>query len=446
MNLFSKQSNRDEESVKSTPLMFVPGEYFFIERISIPEEVLPKDLDSFLEIRLEGISPFPLDQLYWGYIHDQLERSLFLYAMYVGRLTLEEKERVLGDEVSYVFPSFIVGFGYKYSEPTINLIVSGTSISAIYWNSDNLPMQVETIGIGEFEDKGREVLLKNLDLEGYVVEAGYWNLEKAEILADRSVRFESSYHAEGASKPDHIFILNEKKGATWNADIRPKELTKVKHKEQRINRILWIATLACLLAFGILVVGEVLAFTGKAYLNTKKALVAKQAPRVKIIEGQESLAQKIEQISQNYYTPFRMLELLNTSRPKKVYFTSVTLGNQNNLVIDGVAASVDDLNKYTEDLNASGLVEKHEVGQIVSRQGRVTFKMDVKFKMSEVRESAETIEPKAQAPEKTEQPIEKSEQAVQTVEPIKQEVEPIDQSTERVGQTTEPVVEESDTE
>lgn len=395
LNFFLKKFHREEESDGSTSLMVIPGEYFFVERLVVPEEVHAKDLSSFLEIRLEGISPFPLDQLYWGYLYNQTEKSLFLYAMYIGRLTLEEKERILGEEVSYVFPSFIAGFGHQYSEPTINFISSEQSISAIYWEKDaSLPMQIETVKFEEFENTGREELLKSLNVDGYLVERGYWKLEKAAILGNRSVRFESSYYSEGDEQPkaNHLFILNEKKAATWNADIRPKALTHAKYKEQKINRIVWIATLSALLAFGVLVIGEIMGLGGTVYLNAKKAQVVRQAAKVKLIEGQESLAQKIEQISQNFYTPFQMLEILNNSRPKNVYFTSVNLSNQNNLVIEGVAASVDDLNKYTEDLHATGLIENYEVGQIASRQGRVTFKMDVKFNVAKVQESEEAIQ------------------------------------------------------
>lgn len=427
-NFFLKKLYRaDEESEVNIPLMFVPGEYFFAERIFVPEEVLEKDLDSFLEIRLEGISPFPLDQLYWGYIYNPPDKILFFYAMYIGRLTLEEKERILGDEVSYVFPSFIGGLGFQYTEPTINFICFEKSISAIYWdNNANLPIQIETIKFEEFADTGREELLKNLNIEGYSIEEGNWKLEKAEISGNKSVRFESNYYSEKEeqSKGRHLFILNEKNGQTWNADIRPKDLTRAKRKEQRINRIVGIATLSALLAFGVLALGEIIGLSGKFYLNAKKAKVARQAPKVKLIEGQEGLAQKIEQISQNVYTPFQMLEILNKSRPKNVYFTSVNLGNQNNVVIEGVAASVDDLNKYTEDLNASGLIETYEVGQIASRQGRVTFKLDVKFNMAKVQEGEPAQETQS-IPEEAEQIVQTEEESKKEIESNREEDQPI---------------------
>ncbi len=381
MNLFFKQS-ADQESVEAPSIIFIPGEYFFVEQVLAIDELAEKDLDSFAEIKLEGVSPFPLDQLYWGYVYNKINHSLFLYAMYVGRLSAEEANKILSDEVSYIFPSFLAALEYQYSEPTINFIASGNSLSAVFWNGNEpFPLQIETIPVKESLDQSREELLKTLDVQNFAIEPGFWKLEKAEILPNRSVRFENSYHSgsEESSKPNHTFELNGKEGSTWDADIRSREITRLKYKEQKITRIIWIAGLSVLVVFGLLVVGEVFGLIGKIYLNTKESRFSAQASKVKLIEGQESLAQKIEQISKRNYTPFQMLELLNDSRPKNVYFTSITLGNENNVILDGASASVDDLNKYTDDLHKTQLIEKFEVSQIASRQGRVTFKMDVKF-------------------------------------------------------------------
>lgn len=400
MKFFFKQEP-DLELETSSPLMLIPGEYFFIEKILSVEEDITKDLDSFIEIQLEGSSPFSLDQLYWGYFYNQTEKSLFYYAMYIGRLTQEENDKILGNEFDHIYPSFIAGLGYQYSEPTINFVASDTSLSAFYWNNNSLPVLVESIAIKESPELSREELLANLNTNNYNVEAGYWKLEKKEILPDQSVRFENSYQAADAGKPNHVFILNGKTGETWNADIRPTEITKVKSKEQKTNRIVWLAILAVLAAFGILIVGEIFGLIGKIYLSGKESRFNTQAPKVKLIQDQENLAQKIEEIIKKKYTAFEMLELLNNSRPKKVYFTAITLGNENNVIIDGASATVDDLNQFTDNLNKSGLVEKFDASQIASRQGRVTFKLDVKLFPPNPEIKSESPETKTESVEET---------------------------------------------
>lgn len=367
-----------------SPIILVGGERFFSEKILLPEDVLPKNLDSFLEISIEGLSPFPVEHLYWGYFYDKTERAVLLYAMYAERLSSEEQAALLADEVAYVFPSFIAGYGQSYDEPTVSFIKVEESMSAIFWESHSpVPSYVESLSIGDSPESARSRLLRSINTNGYSIQPGYWELEKTDLLPNKSVRFESVYHSDDESKPNHVLVLTEKNGLTWNADIRPRLLTREKHKQEKKTRILWFATLGALAAFAIFILIEILGVVGESYLTSKKAHFKSQEAKVKLIEGEESLVQKIERLGHNYYSPLKVLELLNNHRPKKVYFTSVVLGGKNDAVIEGVAQSVDDLNKYTDDLNASGLVEKFEVGQIVSRQGRITFKMDITFRVQQ---------------------------------------------------------------
>lgn len=388
MNIFLKKLlNRAPEEVETSvppPIILIGGERFFCEKIFLPDEVFSKNLDSFLEISIEGLSPFPVDQLYWGYLYDKTEKSVLLYAMYAERLSLEEKAVLLGDDIAYVFPSFIAGYGFQYQQPTISFISAEGAMTALFWNSEStIPSRVESVSLSESAHNAREKLLRSIDVENYKVQSGYWELEKTELLSNKSVRFESAYHSDEESKANHVLILTEKDGLTWNADVRPRLLTREKHKQEKMTRILWLATLAAIAIFGFFIVIEILGVVGASYLASKKAHFEAQQPKVKFIEGQESLVQKIERLGHNYYSPLKVLDLLNNYRPKKVYFISVDLGSKNDAVIEGVAQSVDDLNKYTDDLNDSGLVEKFEVGQIVSRQGRITFKMDITFKVQE---------------------------------------------------------------
>lgn len=410
--IFKKKSDHGEvEALEAAPILLINGEYFFSEKVLLPQEVSAKNLDSFLEMSIEGLSPFPVEHLYWGYFYDKEESAVLLYAMYVERLSAEEKAAVLGDEVAYVFPSFIVGFGGRYEERTITFVKVGATLSAFFWEAGSaVPFEVESVIIEESIEDAREELLRLGRMGGGRVQAGYWELEKTEFLPNRSVRFESKYSLEGAAKADHVFILTEKDGLTWNADIRPRFLTREKHKQEKRARVLWYTVLGAVFMFGLFAVGELMGFVGNWYLGSLKERYKAQEAKVKFIEGQESLVQKIEHLGHNYYAPLEMLALLNEGRPKKVYFTSATLGNKNNVVVEGVAQTVDDLNKYTDDLNKSGLVEKLEVGQIVSRQGRITFKMDLTFKVAQKeKEKEEEKEPLVVEEEETlseEEPVE----------------------------------------
>ena len=61
-------------------VLFIPSCFFFIRAIAIPEGLIASKIESFLEMTLEGLSPFSLEKLCWGYYLMQTERVAFLYA------------------------------------------------------------------------------------------------------------------------------------------------------------------------------------------------------------------------------------------------------------------------------------------------------------------------------------------------------------------------------
>lgn len=331
-------------------------------------------------MRLENTSPFPIDQLYWGCLYDKDEHAVLLYATYSERLTLDQRAELLGEDIQYAFPSFIPLLNQKFSEPTIIFLSATGSFSALTFDAETtLPTHIETIPILTSEEETRQELLASLETDSYTPQPAYWELEKIQLLPNKSVQFESKYCLEEEYSTPYTLTLPEKDKTTWNADIRPRLLINEKYKQNKTVRFLWNASIAALTLCGIFILLEILGLLGQVYLTSQKSLFKSQEPKVKIIEDQESLVQKIEDLSHHNYPPLKTLELLNNYRPKKIYFTLAQLGNKNNAKIEGIAESVDDLNKYTDTLNTSGLIQKLEVSEILSRQGKVSFKMDVTF-------------------------------------------------------------------
>ena len=52
-------------------VLLVPGEIFYCHSSTLPPEITDSEIDQFVELSLEGLSPFPLDQLSWGYLRDE---------------------------------------------------------------------------------------------------------------------------------------------------------------------------------------------------------------------------------------------------------------------------------------------------------------------------------------------------------------------------------------
>ena len=85
----------------------IPGEHFFCDTISLPSSVKPEKYQDFAEYVLNdsGLSPYPAEQLAWGFQVDDESRKLFIFATPLVKL------RQLGwqnlEIFRRVFPSFI---------------------------------------------------------------------------------------------------------------------------------------------------------------------------------------------------------------------------------------------------------------------------------------------------------------------------------------------------
>ena len=83
------------------------GWLFFCRRVEIPGDVENDELDSFLHLQLESLSPFPLEHLQFGFVTDASRQFAFLYAAY--RRSFERSVATSWDEQEAVIPEFSVG-------------------------------------------------------------------------------------------------------------------------------------------------------------------------------------------------------------------------------------------------------------------------------------------------------------------------------------------------
>ena len=85
----------------------IPGEHFFCDTIQLPSSLKPEKYQDFAEFVLNGgdFSPYPADQLAWGFQANEATEQIFIFATPLPKL------RQMGwQNLEYfrrVFPSFI---------------------------------------------------------------------------------------------------------------------------------------------------------------------------------------------------------------------------------------------------------------------------------------------------------------------------------------------------
>jgi hypothetical protein len=77
---------RVKHSTKSREVIILPNDLFFVDLTELPIEVDENAIDSFAELNMEGSSPFPIEQLNWGFRFDLNSRKILLFATHRDRL------------------------------------------------------------------------------------------------------------------------------------------------------------------------------------------------------------------------------------------------------------------------------------------------------------------------------------------------------------------------
>ena len=74
------------EPAPAEQVLVLPGHLFFIETIEVPIDLEAAEIPDFVELSLEGIAPFPIEQLNWGYLYSEDVPSILVYATHRDRL------------------------------------------------------------------------------------------------------------------------------------------------------------------------------------------------------------------------------------------------------------------------------------------------------------------------------------------------------------------------
>lgn len=386
------EPNPHPNKATNQELLMMPAESFFIELLHLPAEIETKNLSKYIAISLEGITPFPIEQVYWGFLADDINNRALVYAIYTENIrpqVLEEFERF-----SYVFPSFLGGMrSEKIEEPLIRFFVYNYTLSALYWEPEiSIPVQVESITMVPSSEEGmlsheeilkyKEKLIRVLIKGNFVVEEGYWLLEKDEVKVSDAgeVLFHADYIGDEGEKIETDYVQHSPQNPfLWNADIRKSDFIRGKKRAYKLGQFFLKGIFAALIGFGVLLLGEGIRYGLTGYEKGLTQKITSRKDAVARIEAQERLAEKIEQVNEKRLSPFEMISIVNQIRPKLLYFTSVRIGVNSDLLIEGASSSVDVVNQYSTELNNLKSITSVDISNIVSRRGSINFTMSIQF-------------------------------------------------------------------
>ena len=75
------------------------------------------------------------------------------------------------------------------------------------------------------------------------------------------------------------------------------------------------------------------------------------------IGDKQSLINKLDQVAQSELRPIAILDALNQTLPKGIYFTEAVTEGRNRVTVEGIANTISELNTYIQSLRDSGKFE-----------------------------------------------------------------------------------------
>ena len=401
-----------EEIVPDSPskelrsvVLRIPGEHFFCETIDAPRNLDPEDLLPFALQSLveEGISPYPPEQLSWGYFASIEHGKLILFGASAFKL------RQMGwqdlEVFQRVFPSFVSLFDQQFEKPTICFLRHEETLTAASFEADcPVPAQLFSLPLTPQEeeenrfDETRGKLLSLFDLEQYEISPQVLVSEDVIRTNDGFFEFEHSYD-DSDSEDSSDLAVKLSAELLWDCDVRSFDFMLEEQMRRLWVRRRWTG----FLAWGVGVAALVVAFVGIRIFENKAlardAEATDMGAQVPLVMESQKLLEKLRQNKLGGIDPFGSLGRLAAHRGGQgdephLWFTSARFDSRNEIMLEGQGQDVPAVNSFIKGIveNGVGKVQTTRSGElkrkIISNAGKTTFEIELLLNEEKVLEQA----------------------------------------------------------
>ena len=372
------------KDAKPQEAAMLPGNRFFVRRLAVEGEDVPGQVN----LALEAISPFPLEQMLVGFVTSADGKQVLAYAAHRRRFTAEES--FAWPEDCQVVPEFLALCGHRPAADGVVTHRGEERLTALAWKAgEELPA---AIVVAELADA---------DEAGLAREAA----ARADLAAD--VPVESLAGAlSGALVEGNLVLKGEfdgtftipKKGLD-DSDIRDSDFLAERRKKERLNLLLWnaarvgaaVLVLSLLLDIGGFVVG----------MRSHALEVANETrqPLVEDIEESQKITDRILELGVKRLLPMEMLALVNEKRPATVEFTNIhcevkklkdSVLTKPMMTVDARTPNAGDISDFLKAVQAMPEVEAVTNSEPRVRETSTTFRLEITFKQALLLKAAET--------------------------------------------------------
>ena len=361
-------------------VVLLPDGAFFVRVMPLAPETPPAGIPAQVELALEGLSPFPVAQLCYGYFCPPGAGRMLVYAAYRRHFTVDDAAEWA--DADAVLPAFAAWLGLAPAGPMALLVTGADFVTALGWDGhDAVPAVVAIHPVAPDAPPGERAALQ----EKLAAQLPHLPPPVAVAVPAGTSSRDGD---EGLEFTDGKLTSRLTTAQLDTLDVRDKVALAARRRDRARNLHLWRAFMGCAAALGLAAVLQLGLKGGRLWLDSRAALAAAQAPAVQDIETKHNLANHIEELSTRRLMPVRMLEIVNEKRPRTIQFLRVTTKGLYVLEIEGQTNATPDVFNYQaalKELPACALVE---LGQTVDRGGITRFTLTVTFKPEALRPAA----------------------------------------------------------
>lgn len=358
----------------------LPDALFFTRAVPVTPGAAPAEAATQIELAIESISPFPLNQLYYGSFWRPGQEQALVFAAYRRRFTSEQTAGWAGSEL--VLPAFAAVLGAELAPATTVLLPGADAMTGVHWGERGAAARVVVLPLPPEptdEDRAsvRDALLREFGGSKQVVEL------TSPPVADA-----------GASDHEIVFRAGEivsrlPAASAAVMDVRDKAELALLRNARRRDVLMWRVALGAAAALLLLGIGELALMGGRAWQQVRVRQYMAQKPLVDRISGIHELTSRIEDLATKRLLPMEMLsEVVGFSaklerKPEDILFTRMTADQTRGLytlVIEGRTSNSDQVNAYETTLKNLPSIQSAQArfGQVAG--DRATFTLTVVFK------------------------------------------------------------------
>ncbi|GHB97774.1 hypothetical protein [Cerasicoccus arenae] len=364
----------------------VPGGYFFSRLIQLPPEVTHEEFSGLAELTLEECAPFPLDQLAWGFMADDVRRELWVYAACRPRIGAGAMDS--WDDAEHVFPAFLP-LVLAFPKPPKHLV----------WKSEQEIMLLEFADGARFPSRirHRKLTERDADTEGegdldpagevaeYLRNQGLskdttpvYTLSETLVGDDRQVSFIIRRDQEDA-KPEPPVVLADAE-ASWWADLRSPDFIASEQRSRRWQNHLWASLQWATWATVALILLVLFNIVGSMLIKRREALIIAQAPSVVAVEQNSEFLNDLRQFSERPLRPYEVLGITNENRPiQKIWYSAAEVDTTDGVTIQGFANSVNEVNEFARRLIATNKFKQREAPRYRKKGNQTLFTLKLDY-------------------------------------------------------------------